>query len=93
MLYVFKYGEALKKREYISEGTDPTQRRAYGYVTSLSDAKLFNTVTQAISWLERAAYQNGQRSACYNGCLHLVQVEAIPVKPVKTEYKEIGLVE
>ena len=87
MLYVFKDSVTTKKLlngKYVGgEEDDPTF--AYKYVDSLSGAKLFGSVSEAIDWLERTAYKNGKRQSCYNGCLRLMKVETVPI-----QYKEIG---
>ena len=82
MLYVFKDG--VSNGKYIG-GERRSSNEAYRYVTLLEHAKFFDSVKTAINWLEDAAYRNGERKECFNGCLQLIKVESVPM-----QYKEIG---
>ena len=86
MIYVFKQSDKYigGERESSDQG-----HCAYKYVHQLSDAKTFVSVGQAINWLERTAYRNGESKSLYNGCLCLIKIEA----QTKTTYKEISIVE
>ncbi len=90
MLYVFTDGS--NSRRYVGGERDriknEPQRHAYKYVDSLSDARLFDSVSTAISWLEKAAYNNGKQHHFYSGYLYLMKIEIVPIA-----YKEIGLLE
>ena len=86
MLYVFK--DDVFNGKYIGgerEPSDKTQCRAYRYVTSLKHAKFFDSVKEAINWLERVAYKSGEDKASFNGCLQLIRVESVP-----EQFKEVG---
>ncbi len=93
MLYAFKkqIGESYK---YIAGAKEPQEvpysssSITYTYTDSLLTARLFDSVSNAINWLERAAFRNGERNLSYDGNLCLIQVKLMPV-----QYKEIGLVE
>ena len=91
MLYAFKVGKSSDGR-YVggekrhSDGTHANF--AYRYVDSLSDAILFLSVSEALSWLEHAAYRNGEHHTCRNSHLYLMKIEIVPVA-----YKEIGPLE
>lgn len=87
MLYVFKDGITTDGK-YVRGARATGASRAYDYVSLLSHAKLFKSVTEAIGWLERTAFENGEKEICYNGCLRLMRVESVPI-----QFKEIGLVE
>ena len=93
MLYAFK--QNVIPDSYIAgrKETNDNTGYAYQYTTFLSSAMIFSSVFDAISWLERTAYRNGELVLYYNGCLCLIRIESVPVAPVPVQYKEIGLVE
>ena len=90
MLYVFK--KNITPCYYIAgrKETNDNTGHAYQHTTFLSSAMLFNSVPDAISWLERTAYHNGQQTLYFDGSLCLIRVESVPVSPVPVQYKEIG---
>ena len=87
MLYAFKQNDTYigGERESSDQG-----HRAYKYVKLLKQAKRFCCVSDAINWLERTAYRNGELKSLFNGCLQLIRVKATEVE---ITYKEMGAVE
>ena len=93
MLYAFK--QNITPDSYIArrKETEDNTGYAYEYTAFLSSAMIFNSVPNAISWLEHTAYRNGQLRIFYNGHLRLIRVESVPVVPAPLQFREIGLVE
>ena len=72
---------------YITEVMAYEKDGAYRYCEELKDAILFVTVDDALRWLERTAFHNGEhRDTSYSGSPQLVRVE------VEQTYTATGLV-
>ena len=78
------------KPGYITEILSYQREGAYRYCRELKDAILFSTVDEALRWLERTSFYNGQNGGSFSGSPRLVRVEV--VEQVAT-YTAVGPVE
>ena len=58
----------------VRRGITPSEP-AYHCVTTVGDAKHFNTAGDATQWLERASFYNGEEGRLFSGSLQIVRVE------------------
>ena len=74
---------------YITEIFSYQQDGAYRYCKELKDAILFSSVADALRWLERTSFYNGEHNTSYSGSPQLVRVEVDQT----AAYTAVGLVE
>ncbi len=73
----------------------PLRGMSYRYTHNLRDALLFLSIDQAIKWIERTSFYNGQGGQSgYSGSPRLTRVEVTEMQPViLLSYRAVGPVE
>lgn len=82
MLYVLRVGD---EGIYVAGGTKDLKANAFSYHHDINCALVFVSSREALSFVERAAFENGKERGTMNTALNLVEVEEV----YSTKYKEV----